>query len=411
MFLECFYRACEEKTGLNWNSPSSWAEDVLRYEVKTKKPGEGHQWEHLFSIDNDNSLSATSGVHDDVPVGDSLLYRIDAIGTDSSFVSMSNEVKVNFTYQEAPSKPVVESASVEVDSEGNSSVAIQFNAGEGFQGNDYELQRLNNDNATWSAIERKSFDTDPTFSFTDLNVNVDESTYRYRIQVFNVCDTLVGVSQEAETILLEGFRGEGVGVHRHNLSWTEYVGFPLGIDRYELDVKQNNDASDNGQMLMTIDAYRTNHDRSIDDNDEPKLKYEDPGLYCYRIKAVGVNGSGIQHEAKSNWVCLVEDPVVWLPTAFTPNGDELNDWYPWVAGEPNVGFIGAAPEGSTNFRLSIFNRWGNVVYETESIGTPWDGKVNGKLVPNGVYMVKCQYLDGIGTWHSQHQSLTVLFPE
>jgi gliding motility-associated-like protein len=107
----------------------------------------------------------------------------------------------------------------------------------------------------------------------------------------------------------------------------------------------------------------------------------------------------------------VEEPVVWLPNAFTPNGDDLNDWYPWTADAPNVGFIGNAPEGSSNFRLSIFNRWGNVVYETESIGTPWDGKVNGKLVPNGVYMVKCQYLDGIGTWHSQHQSLTVLFPE
>ena len=51
------------------------------------------------------------------------------------------------------------------------------------------------------------------------------------------------------------------------------------------------------------------------------------------------------------------------------------------------------------------------MYDTESIDEPWDGRVNGKLVPNGVYMVKCQYIDGVGTWHVQQQSLTVLFPE
>ena len=404
--LNWYYRACEEQTGLVWNKPGVDG-DVLRYDVNIKKPGTENEWQLLASIDNDNSLSATSHVHENVPVGDSLLYRIDAVGTDTSFVAMSNVVKVNFTYQDAPESPVVKYASVEVDSEGKPIVEIQFDAGDGFQGNAYELQRLNQADSSWLAIEKKSFDNDLTFSFIDADVNVDESTYRYRIQVFNECDTLVGVSQEAETILLEGFRGEGLGVHRHNLSWTKYVGFSLGIDRHEVDVKQNDNAADNGQLLATIDANRTNHDRSLDYNDN----YGDSGLYCYRIKAVGSNASGTQHESKSNWVCLVEDPVVWLPTAFTPNGDELNDWYPWVAEEPNVGFIGAAPEGSTNFRLSIFNRWGNVVYDTESIGTPWDGKVNGKLVPNGVYMVKCQYIDGVGTWHVQQQSLTVLFPE
>ena len=42
---------------------------------------------------------------------------------------------------------------------------------------------------------------------------------------------------------------------------------------------------DNGQLLATIDANRTNHDRSLDYNNN----YGDSGLYCYRIKAVGSN--------------------------------------------------------------------------------------------------------------------------
>ena len=402
MHLGVIYRPCDEEAGLAWNRPDL-LEGVTQYQVQTKTLQPGSNWEILDVIEDNGSGSALAYVHNNVPLQTTLRYRIVALGG-ANQQSASNEVEMTFDYQDAPATPVLEAALVRTDLAPGVPVEVRVNVGEGYQGHEYELQRLNKDTDSWTGLERKGT-ANPEVIFTDYDVNTDEFSYRYRIAVYNECEQLVSQSQEAETMLLQGFRNDELGMQRHNLSWSHYDGFPFGVDRYEVLVKTTADPSNYGQPLETMDANRSNFNRNVSD------MTGDPGLFCYQIIAVEVDPEGDLEAASSNWLCLVEEPVVWLPNAFTPNGDDLNDWYPWTADTPNVGFIGDAPEGSSNFRLSIFNRWGNVVYETESIGTPWDGKVNGKLVPNGVYMVKCQYLDGIGTWHSQHQSLTVLFPE
>ena len=402
MHLGVIYRPCDEEAGLAWNRPDL-LEGVTQYQVQTKTLQPGSNWEILDVIEDNGSGSALAYVHNNVPLQTTLRYRIVALGG-ANQQSASNEVEMTFDYQDAPATPVLEAALVRTDLAPGVPVEVRVNVGEGYQGHEYELQRLNKDTGSWTGLERKGT-ANPEVIFTDYDVNTDEFSYRYRIAVYNECEQLVSQSQEAETMLLQGFRNDELGMQRHNLSWSHYDGFPFGVDRYEVLVKTTADPSNYGQPLETMDANRSNFNRNVSD------MTGDPGLFCYQIIAVEVDPEGDLEAASSNWLCLVEEPVIWLPNAFTPNGDDLNDWYPWTADAPNVGFLGDAPEGSSNFRLSIFNRWGNVVYETESIGTPWDGKVNGKLVPNGVYMVKCQYLDGIGTWHSQHQSLTVLFPE
>ena len=70
---------------------------------------------------------------------------------------------------------------------------------------------------------------------------------------------------------------------------------------------------------------------------------------------------------------------LFIPNAFTPNGDGLNDE-----------FIIVSPCEELEYELLIFNRWGTLVYE-QSEGTPsWDGYYNGELTP-GVYVYKINY--------------------
>ena len=70
---------------------------------------------------------------------------------------------------------------------------------------------------------------------------------------------------------------------------------------------------------------------------------------------------------------------LFIPNAFTPNGDGLNDE-----------FIIVSPCEELEYELLIFNRWGTMVYE-QSSGTPsWDGYYNGELTP-GVYVYKINY--------------------
>ncbi|MGY8988748.1 MAG: PKD domain-containing protein, partial [Flavobacteriales bacterium] len=67
---------------------------------------------------------------------------------------------------------------------------------------------------------------------------------------------------------------------------------------------------------------------------------------------------------------------VFVPTAFTPNGDGLNDVFL------------AKGSGISNFEMKIYDRWGELVYVSENIEFGWDGKVNhsSDVMENGTYM-------------------------
>jgi gliding motility-associated-like protein len=79
-----------------------------------------------------------------------------------------------------------------------------------------------------------------------------------------------------------------------------------------------------------------------------------------------------------------ESPL-YIPSAFTPgNGDDINNRF-YVRSD-NV----------YKFRVVIYNRWGSEVYQSINIDQGWDGKVNGKISPPGVYVYKVWYNIGLG---------------
>jgi gliding motility-associated-like protein len=80
-----------------------------------------------------------------------------------------------------------------------------------------------------------------------------------------------------------------------------------------------------------------------------------------------------------------EEPFIFVPNAFTPNGDVLNDIL-YVRGD----YI-----SSMNFR--IYNQWGEKVFETNNLTQGWDGTYKGNNAPQGVYDY---YLNYICSGHS-----------
>ncbi|GAA4470605.1 hypothetical protein GCM10023189_59540 [Nibrella saemangeumensis] len=68
-----------------------------------------------------------------------------------------------------------------------------------------------------------------------------------------------------------------------------------------------------------------------------------------------------------------------LPDAFTPNGDGVNDRF---------GVLGTIPAG--RFRLTIFDRWGRVVFDTDDAARYWDGTQAGQPAASGIYVYKAE---------------------
>jgi gliding motility-associated-like protein len=78
---------------------------------------------------------------------------------------------------------------------------------------------------------------------------------------------------------------------------------------------------------------------------------------------------------------VLKDALIFMPTAFTPNGDGLNDWF---------GPIGKVPG---EFSMQIYNRNGQLVFKSSSTYDKWDGRYKGAVQPNEVFVYWIQYRD------------------
>ena len=76
------------------------------------------------------------------------------------------------------------------------------------------------------------------------------------------------------------------------------------------------------------------------------------------------------------------DPDVFVPNAFSPNGDGTNDQLET--------FI-SVDLPLKEYQFSVFNRWGSKVFSTNDIDTGWDGTFNGDFLDNGVYVWLLEY--------------------
>jgi len=74
----------------------------------------------------------------------------------------------------------------------------------------------------------------------------------------------------------------------------------------------------------------------------------------------------------------VHEEELFIPKAFSPNGDGIND----TVEIPNL------PDGS---KMTIFNRYGDLIFQSESYKNEWDGTVNNQLLPPGAYIYRLEY--------------------
>lgn len=84
------------------------------------------------------------------------------------------------------------------------------------------------------------------------------------------------------------------------------------------------------------------------------------------------------------WIHVLDVLLVHAPNAFTPDGDGVNDSFTPVFNLPAT---------VSNYELLIFNRWGERIFDTRSVGSAWDGTLNGELVQPDVYVWKLSARD------------------
>ncbi|MEX1188821.1 MAG: PKD domain-containing protein, partial [Bacteroidia bacterium] len=114
--------------------------------------------------------------------------------------------------------------------------------------------------------------------------------------------------------------------------------------------------------------------------------YSDTGNFLAQV--IAVNEQGCYDTAS---VTVRINPVfnVYIPNAFSPNGDGVNESFT------------AKGEGFKSFSMAIFDRWGDEIFLTNDQEVPWDGRANAgqRIAQSGVYNYKFWIVDVFNTEH------------
>ncbi|HMP99600.1 MAG TPA: PKD domain-containing protein, partial [Cyclobacteriaceae bacterium] len=129
-------------------------------------------------------------------------------------------------------------------------------------------------------------------------------------------------------------------------------------------------------------------DGNNSDEFQPSHTYERPDVYTITLTASFDHGNGVVcSDTLSTEVNVVDGGTAKIPNAFTPSTAGPSGGRPGV-GTFNDVFLPIL-RGVEEFNMKVFDRWGNMLFESDSQDTGWDGyDRNGRLMPAGVYVYR-----------------------
>ncbi len=201
-------------------------------------------------------------------------------------------------------------------------------------------------------------------TYDDATAKFNEKSYYYKVVVDDSCNNDLLTSNVGKTIYLEGNANDFL---YNNLGWSAYE------DRTP---QANN-------VLREIDdfePYNRIHSLVLNETsyqDDLETYTESGGRFRYTIQAplndIFNATYTFADTVYSNELVLLQPPRLYVPNAFTPDG--MNNIF-----KP----IGVFTE-KDNYKLIIYNRWGQKVFETTDYNEGWNGVFEGKKAETGAY--------------------------
>ncbi len=126
----------------------------------------------------------------------------------------------------------------------------------------------------------------------------------------------------------------------------------------------------------------------------PVHTFEEAGIQTVEVSVVSEEGCEL---TLSRDVKVYQIAYAVVPSAFSPNGDGVNDQF-FITGHNLV-----------NLQFAIYNRWGQLIYQTDQLDFRWGGEtMNGRSVGVGTYVYHLQALDAHGNTQEKSGTVTVI---
>ena len=243
----------------------------------------------------------------------------------------------------------------------------------------YNLQRSINGTGSFSTIATLPPPVGTVLSHTDNSVNSSVNSYVYKLNAMDSCGHLIMSSNFDTTMLLTAAIAPNLDI---NLSWNDYGNWLGNVDHY--DIYRAVDGVWNPASVGSVSFSGSGGTFT----DDVSPFFTSQGIFSYYVvaKEGAGNAFGFSDSSVSNVVKVFEYPKIYVPNAFTPNEDNLNDVF-----IPVIGFV-----EPTEYSFRIFDNTGTPVIISTNPAEGWDGKKKGHDCPEGVYiyLVQCKSSNG-----------------
>lgn len=335
--------------GLAWTNYIGF-DTIKRYEIWRNNPDSGNQFTYIAQTD-----AATQNYTDtNVSCHTVYYYKIKTINQADTIFSWSDTSGAVPIF--VPTVPDTKNIRVTVVKD--SYVLLQWQKRIHKIGFEYAIYRMRDDETTPQFYKA----TKDTF-LIDKDVNVDQHSYSYYTYLKDVCGGVSSPSNEAKTILLKvDLKQNDILKYDPIISFSNYKHWDDGIKNYQAYFYYDSAKAFDVISSLTITDNTFFH-KYI------QLEQID---YCYKVEAFNAMNDKVTSE--SNIACVETKPRLYAPSAFSINGDGVNDKF-------KLGGVFLE-----TYHITIYDRWGKLVFESYDINTSWDGTFDGKPCPPDVYV-------------------------
>ena len=373
VFLRGRLDTCSHSIVLTWNKYHPKESTVTEYNIYSSPDGAE------YSLDGSVSGSDTIYSIDEFTSYSRYCFYIEASLSDGSS-STSNSFCINTSLPVPPSWINADYASY--TSEGF--VELSFTIDPASEYKRYRIERTK-DSLNMPLIIYETHEQAHSITYTDRET--PEGVNYYRLAALNSCEEPVVYSNYASTINLN-VNADDNTVY---LSWNRYYNWEGGIASQSL-LRDNSGQFEEIAVLSAADtSYTDNISDFIYDTAQKNI--------CYRLIArEGSNQYTGNASSKSEIKCTEQAVKIFVPNAFTPDNNMLNDVF-----LPILSFTPPA------YRLIIKNRAGISLFETNDHLEGWDGRYRGKALPQDVYIWFIRAETPGGETISRSGTLTIIF--
>lgn len=376
IYLQNELNICSEQVTLNWSPYYGF--EVDSYEVIAKVGNS------TYEIISTLGASASTYTHTNLIQDVTYYYYIRVVGIDGTIAYSNQNIRLierpsAATYHYLSTASHLLSNEIEIECFTDPNAAVQG----------YDLEKMGPNESEFSYLTTLTPSASSSLFYVDNDIDAKTGAYNYRINLIDSCGNVGDISNIATTIFLR-VSTQDVEM-KTTLSWTDYFGFDGDIIQYRVF------RGVNGVFDVAPIAVLSPNIRSF--VDDVSDFYESEGQFCYRVEAIeGVNSYGINRTAFSNTVCVTVEPLVYIPNAFTING--YNPIFLPVISLYDF----------ESYDLQIYNRWGEIVFNTTDRDLGWNGEGNdGDLKSEGVYVYLLRFKDEFGKDYEFKGSLTLLY--